>query len=209
MVTTARATARRLLAEARRLHPSEPPRPGAEDKCPRCGRSGLVAPDRDQLLTLLEWSVEDLTAADEELSTSHSSPYACLAWCTECGRLVVVRAEEVGLEYPPRHERDRKLLRCLVPCPYWQWCMARKGTMCDHCSGRGILERDEPEEAEGPTPPALPPAPAPARPLPTGPRELPPVPDEPLGEDEEWVWVPDEEEDDGVGTTEEGQGGAG
>jgi hypothetical protein len=101
---------------------------------------------------------------------------------------VVVKAEDVGLEYPPRHERDRQLLRCLTPCPYWQWCVARKGTTCDHCSGKGILAQDEPEEAESLPPPATVPAPEPA---PCGHGERPPPPDEPLGPDETWEWVED------------------
>jgi hypothetical protein len=170
----------RLEKQARALLPPAPPEP--EDRCPGCGRADLREPDRDQLLTLLEWSVEGLEAADAELSASYSSPYACLAWCPACVRLVVVRAEEVGLGYPARHERDRRLLRHLVPCPYWRWCVARTGTTCGHCSGKGILVRDEPPEVGSPTPPAPPPTPGPARPLP---------PDEPLGEDEEWQWEED------------------
>jgi hypothetical protein len=170
----------RLEKQARALLPPAPPEP--DDRCPRCGRADLQEPDRDQLLTLLEWSVADLEAAEVELRASISSPYACLAWCPGCGRLVVVKAEDVGLEYPPRHERDRKLLRCLTPCPYWEWCVARTGKTCDHCSGKGILVRDEPPGVESPTPPAPPPTPEPAR---------PPPPDEPLGEDEEWQWEED------------------
>jgi hypothetical protein len=199
MSTTARLTAKRLLIEARRLHPPEPRQPGVEVRCPRCG-AGLEEPDRGQLLTLLEWSVADLEAADAELGASLSSPYACLTWCPACVRLVVVVAEEVGLEYPRRHERDRQLLRCLAPCPYWKWCVARTGTTCEHCSGKGILVRDDPPGAESPTPSAPPPTPEPA-PLPCGHGERQPPPDEPLGEDEEWVW-----EDDNVEATEAGPG---
>jgi hypothetical protein len=173
----------RLERQVRADTSLSPPEP--DDRCPRCGRQGLADPDREQLLTLLEWSVADLEAADAELGASLSSPYACLAWCPGCGRLVVVMAEEVGLGYPPRHERDRRLLRCLVPCPYWEWCVARTGTTCDHCSGKGILVRDEPPEVESPTPRTPPPTPGPAR---------PPPPDEPLAADEEWEWVPDEED---------------
>jgi hypothetical protein len=185
-----------------------PPEP--DDRCPRCGRTDLREPDKEELLTLASpaWTVPDLEAADAELSTSISSPYACLAWCPVCARLVVVRTEDVGLEeYPPRHERDRQLLRCLVPCPYWAWCLERKCTTCDHCSGKGILERDEPEEAEGPTPPAPSPTPGAARLLPTGPRELPPLPEGADPADYELVW----EGDGDVQVAEEaaGQGGAG
>src|SRR5262245_49892235 len=89
----------RQVREDKLLAPPEP-----EDRCPSCGRADLAEPDVEQLLTLADWSVEDLEAADEELSASISSPYACLAWCPICARLVVVRAEDVGLEYPPRHE---------------------------------------------------------------------------------------------------------
>jgi hypothetical protein len=196
----------RLEKQARALLPPAPPEP--DDRCPHCGRTDLREPDRDQLLTLADWSVEDLTAAEAELSASYCSPYACLAWCPGCSRLVLVRAEAVGLEYPPRHERDRRLLRCLVPCPYWRWCESRTGTTCGHCSGKGILAQDEPPGVESPTPPAPPPTPEPARPLPCGLRELPPPPDEPLAEGEEWVWVPDEEAGD-VEATEAGPGDVG
>jgi hypothetical protein len=198
----------RLEGQARALLPPAPPEP--DDRCPHCGQPDLGEPDRDQLLGLAEWCVEDLTAAEGELRASYCSPYACLAWCPGCARLVVVRAEDVGLEYPPRHMRDRRLLDCLVPCPYWRWCEARKGTTCDHCSGKGILAQDEPEEAESPTPQAPPPpAPTPGpAPPPCGHGERPPPPDEPLGEDEEWVWVPDEEAGD-VEAAEAGPGDVG
>jgi hypothetical protein len=177
----------RLEKQAHALLPPAPPEP--DDRCPRCG-AGLEEPDKDQLLTLLEWSVADLEAADEELGASISSPYACLAWCPGCGRLVVVMAEEVGLGYPPRHERDRQLLRHLVPCPYWAWCVARTGTTCSHCAGKGILAQDDSPGAGSSAPPPPASTPEPARALPCGLRELPPLPE---GADpDEWEWVPDE-----------------
>jgi hypothetical protein len=186
----------RLERQVRADTSLSPPEP--DDRCPRCGRTDLREPDREQLLTLLEWSVADLEAADEELGASISSPYACLAWCPACVRLVVVMAEEVGLGYPPRHERDRGLLRHLVPCPYWAWCVARTGKTCDHCSGKGVLVRDDPDATTpAPPPPTPTPAPAPApesAPLPHGLKGRPPLLE---GADpDEWEWVPDDEEDD-------------
>ena len=58
MSTSLKTTARRLLTTSRLLAP--PPAP--EDPCPHCGAVGLVEPEDEHHVTLLDWTAEELLA---------------------------------------------------------------------------------------------------------------------------------------------------
>jgi hypothetical protein len=152
----------------------------ADDRCPRCGQSGLREPTAEQLLPPdgPAWATADEAAA---AYAALCAGRAWLCWCSSCGLVPAGQHDPDwprqwgASDYSPgfgRHLRDLDLLRAV------QTFLAEAALADSGC-------RAEPQPTRPPRPP-----------------------DALLGEGEEWVWT-DEEGDGDVEATEANPGEVG